>query len=225
MCIPASMIVTKDKVYWSKKSESHTDIIEEFGLRERNVRGEYLLVPIEIVPPDYNYLLPLDEWEYSIDIGECERDCLPAWYDRKKVENRARMALRDWYKQKVIQPNKTRKIKDKQVFCYGKVIARGWSEVTAYGSSVVEAYEHSTVNAFGNSVVRARDNAMVRAFRNSVVICRENSKVGAWDDSMVYAFGENKVTAYVRSTVINYGNVKTKLMGSKKAVLIDRSKK
>ena len=42
MCRPASMIVTKTKVFWSEKSDSHEDIVEEYKLKEQNVRGDYL---------------------------------------------------------------------------------------------------------------------------------------------------------------------------------------
>ena len=37
MCRPASMIVTKSKVFWSEKSDSHEDIVEEF---EKTLEGK-----------------------------------------------------------------------------------------------------------------------------------------------------------------------------------------
>ena len=42
MCDFASFVLTKDKVFWSD-SNSHTDIIEEFGLHEDGANGPNIL--------------------------------------------------------------------------------------------------------------------------------------------------------------------------------------
>jgi len=229
MCVPASMIATKDKIFWSKTSESHTDIIEEFGLRERNARGEYLFVPIEITPPmGANYIFPLDYWIYATDVVGYERDCLPKWYDEKKVERRARAALKDWYKQKVVGPNEIREIKDEQVICYGNVVAKGKSKVSAHKGGVVEAY-HDTrikshggsfikaygfckVEVWGNNIVEANNDvaveshggSVVMAWGNSTVVAREHTAVNAYDDSAVLAYDESTVSAHNESEVRAY---------------------
>ena len=69
MCQPASFIVTRHKIFWSKKTESHHEIITEFGLKEKNVRDEFTLVPIEIIPPNQDYKLPLKKWEFKVDFA------------------------------------------------------------------------------------------------------------------------------------------------------------
>ena len=69
MCEPASFVVTKKEVFWSKKTESHHEIISEFKIKEQNVRKEYNLVCVEITPPDGDYTKPLSKWKYRLDTG------------------------------------------------------------------------------------------------------------------------------------------------------------
>ena len=95
MCEPASMIVTKTKVFWSKNTESHHEIITEYGLKEKNVRDEYNLVPIEIIPPCNDFTLPLSKWIFNVDHAGYDRD-LPEWWDAKKAEKRVRVELKKW---------------------------------------------------------------------------------------------------------------------------------
>jgi len=221
MCAPASMIVTEHKLYWSRKSESHTDIIEEFGLRERNVRGEYLFLPVEITPPEgTDYLTPLNKWVFSIEIWDYERDCVPDWYDRDEVEKRVRAELKRWYKQKVVKPNQFREIKDEQVICYGKVISRGNGNVTVRGKGMVEAYDKSKVIACEDSAVMAYDHSNVEAYHSAMVTVNDyvrassyngsfvmslgNSVVSAYDYSLVNAYDRSKITSLGESTVVAY---------------------
>ena len=94
MCKPASMEETKDRMYWSEKTDSHREIITEFNLCESGMRGVNV-VPIEISPPDGNLSLPLSKWIYSVDYAGISRE-LPAWYDAKASESRARACLKEW---------------------------------------------------------------------------------------------------------------------------------
>jgi len=99
MCNPASFVVTKNKVYWSKKSDSHLEIIAEFGLNESGLRGVNV-VPVEITPPKGNLSLPLSKWVFAIDYQGVMRD-LPEWWDGDKYERMARTELKAWKKAKL----------------------------------------------------------------------------------------------------------------------------
>ena len=66
MCEPASFVLTRDKVFWSRKTDSHTEIIAEFGLHEDGARGPNVL-KVEITPPGGDMRKPLAEWIYHID--------------------------------------------------------------------------------------------------------------------------------------------------------------
>ena len=99
MCYPASMAETKDKMYWSEKTDFHSEIIDEFNLCESGVRGVNVVL-IEMLPPKGNLSLPLSKWEYRIDYGEFEWE-LPEWFDRDRSEQRAREALKGWAQHKL----------------------------------------------------------------------------------------------------------------------------
>jgi hypothetical protein len=88
MCTPASFVLTKDCVFFSKTSNSHEDIIEENHLVADGVRGPNIL-RVEIVPPDGDYALPISKWQYHTD-----QDILPEWAG--DGEKRARAALKQW---------------------------------------------------------------------------------------------------------------------------------
>ena len=150
MCKPASFVVTKNKVFWSKNSDSHEDIIQENKLVE-SVAGNYTFVRVEITPQDGDLSSNTRYWKYKLD-----QDIVPDWYDVTDVEKRVRIALKKWKKAKVITKG-NRTIKSGNVYAYGN------STVTAYDNSTVTAYGNSTVTAYDNSTVTAYDNSTVRA--------------------------------------------------------------
>jgi hypothetical protein len=92
MCTPASFVLTKDAVFWSKTSNSHEDIIAEHGLNADGVRGTNIL-RVEIVPADGDYGSQTKLWVYHTD-----QDILPPWCDAVADEKRTRAALRQWKK-------------------------------------------------------------------------------------------------------------------------------
>ena len=99
MCKPASFVITKDKVFWSKVSDSHEDIIKEFSLAAE-VAGKICIVRCEITPPkEGRFDLPADEWIYKTDQ---EAKSLPEWFDAAEVEARCRMELVYWLETKVV---------------------------------------------------------------------------------------------------------------------------
>ena len=88
MCDFASFVLTKDKVFWSD-SNSHTDIIEEFGLHEDGANGPNIL-KVEIFPTTkIKSLRDYNNWEFIID-----QDIMPEWYNKYLDESRTRKALK-----------------------------------------------------------------------------------------------------------------------------------
>ena len=143
MCRPASFVLTKDRVFWSKKSDSHEDIIEEFELHSDGVRGPNI-VRVEVTHRDMR--TPLSEWKFEV-----VQDELPPWHDPDVDESRARTALIEWAAHKLVI-DRACEVIDGQVYAYGI------SRVTAYGSSAVYAYGSSTVKAYGIGTVKACEN-------------------------------------------------------------------
>ena len=207
MCRPASFVLTKDRVFWSKKSDSHEDIIEEFELHSDGVRGPNI-VRVEVTHRDMR--TPLSEWKFEV-----VQDDLPPWHDPDVDESRARTALIEWAAHKLVI-DRACEVIDGQVYAYGSssVTAYGSSRVTAYGSGTVTAYGSSRVKAFGSSTVYAYDSSTVYAYGSSSVMAYGSSTVTAYDRSTVYAYGSSSVTAYGSSTVYAYGSSTVKAYGS-----------
>ncbi len=92
MCNMASFVLTRDHVFWSRSSDSHEDIINEYGLCEgigASVRPNILRC--EIKPPNNDYRLPVDQWVWYVD-----QDVMPQWHDAARDEARCRAALVEW---------------------------------------------------------------------------------------------------------------------------------
>ena len=166
MCRPASFIITKKQVFWSKKSDSHEDIVEEFKLKEQDVRGNYTFVRVEITPPDEDYTLPFNKWIFATD-----QDVLPKWYDKKKAEKETRKHLKDWRKAKIIMPTESRILNNGDYIfaCYGTVESMCDSSTveSMYDSSTVEDMcDSSTVKVMYDSstVEAAKDHSIIIAY-------------------------------------------------------------
>ena len=212
MCNPASFVVVKDgrslRALWHKEvSDSHEDIIEIFGLKERNIRGEYTFVRVEIAPPRYNYKLPPSKWKYKLD-----QDLKPDWYNGAKVEAAVRKELPGWIKEKIVKEGKVRaEIKYAHVaVVYGTV-------QTVYGNGIVEnVRENGKVQAVRDNgkVLNVYGNGTVQAVRDNgkVLNVYDNGKVGnVYDNGKVQTVRENgKVeNVYDNGKVLNvYDNGK-----------------
>ena len=141
MCKPASMILTKDRAFWSLLTDSHEDIIAEFALHADGARGPNI-VRVEITPPDSRMDMPLDQWTYQVD-----QDTLPDWYDAADGEARTRAALVEYAAARVFADSHKHIVTNASCWAYksSSVVARGSSRVEAWGSSRVEAWESSLI--------------------------------------------------------------------------------
>ena len=151
MCNPASFVLTKDQVFWSMKTDSHENIIAEFGLAQDGVRGPNIL-RVEITPPKmFDYGTPAEQWNFKLD-----QDLLPPWFDATADEIRARLALVEWIEKRVIREKTKRECRD------GIFFAVDNSQVTAWDNSQVTARGNSTVNQWNtNNVQPPQENAVV----------------------------------------------------------------
>ncbi len=160
---------------------------------------------------------PLNEWCFRVD-----QDMMPEWHDAKSDEARARAALDEWFKAKVLLEG-CREINSEQLFAFGssRVEAWGSSRVVARGSSRVVARESSRVEARESSRVVARESSSVEACESSRVEAWGSSSVVAWGSSSVVARGSSRVVARGDSTVNNISSSKV-LHPKERAVVIDR---
>jgi hypothetical protein len=94
MCKFASFVLTKDREFWSDKTDSHEDIIRENELHADGARGPNLL-RVEISPTDKIKVWPsLKAWAYKVD-----QDRMPEWFIPAQAEKRTRAALLRRFKQ------------------------------------------------------------------------------------------------------------------------------
>jgi len=174
MCTPASLIVMKDRIFWSRFSESHEDIIEEYSLHMFGARGPNG-VRVELSPPHpLNYADPIERWMLTID-----QDMLPDWWDYEECLKRVRDVVREeWLPTKVVLPGEVREtIKNKHlVAVYGTVdymwdvlvdeIGSNGRVMEVCGSSHInDLHGHGKIDKLrGNSVVQnASDNARIHS--------------------------------------------------------------
>ena len=218
MCEPASMIVTKTKVFWSENTDSHSEIVSEFGLKETDARGDVNIIPIEITPPNGNLKTPLSKWVFKVDFAGFQRE-LPDWADLDKIEKECRLHLKDWAKKKLIK--KPCVLKSGQYY----VVSSGSATVWVSGSATVRAYDSATVEAYGSATVDAYGSATVRASGSATVWASDSATVEASDSATVRVSGSATVVSVSdRATAIAYNVVDPDCLKSKTAVLIDRSK-
>ena len=140
MCRFASMILTRDRAFWSRGTDSHDEIIAEFGLVDE-VAGRITLARIELTPPGEDSTAPLDQWVYVLD-----QDLLPEWYEPAETERRARVCLVEVCAARLFTT-------DEHQVTAGIYVACDSAQVTAYNSAQVTARDSAQVKAYGSATV------------------------------------------------------------------------
>jgi hypothetical protein len=204
MCNPASFVVTKDRVFWSKIHDQHRLIIEENKLHEFGVRGPNI-VKIEITPPiDGSNPELFDNWVYTLDQTET-----PDWYDAKSTEALCRAEIPKWAKFHVVKSG--RHIVDGNrslVILSGSrvhVVLSG-GMLLSYGSSApkVDAMSGGKLWSYGSSApkVDALSGGELRSYGSSA------PKVDAMSGGMLWSCGSSapKVDAMSGGELRSYGS-------------------
>ena len=196
MCKPASFVLTENNVYWSLKTDSHDEILLEHDLRD-SIAGKVQIVRCEITPPQGDYFLKPDEWNYRLD-----QDAVPEWYDAEKCEQRARLELNKWIKARVFQDviGET-EISDISVWVKkSQVKAYGSAQVNAYDSAHVEAYDSAHVKAYGSAHVEAYDSAQVKAYDSAHVTMSDQAMTIRRIDNKVHIISPGDIE-FIRAEV------------------------
>ena len=213
MCRPASFVVTKDRVYWSKSSDSHEDIIKENDLEESNIRSEIQFVRVEICPPGGDFRMPLEKWRYKTD-----QDLLPEWYVESEEEKRVRAVLPDWLKSNVVLPDQSvAEIRKPMVAIYGTVKYIDGGTVGYIRGGTVESIRGGTVEYIDYGTVESIDGGTVKYINGGTVGSIHGGTVG-------YIRGQFPSRVTGNPTIINYGLLTPDILKSSQAVLVDRSK-
>ena len=118
MCEFASFVLTKTSEYSLATSNSHTDIIEHYHLREMHPNGlDAAILKVEITPPADDMHAPIEKWNFRID-----QDIRPEWFEPDEVEKRTRAAL-------------ARRSTDER-WLIEEIIPAGGSSISGYASTV-----------------------------------------------------------------------------------------
>jgi hypothetical protein len=97
MCKYASFVLTKDKVFWSNKTESHEEIIREFDLCETDSTKTRINILRVECSPDKCWG-DLSKWIYKVD-----QDIRPEWFEPQECEARTRKALKEKIGKKLLK--------------------------------------------------------------------------------------------------------------------------
>ncbi len=209
MCTEASFVLTKDRTFWSKTTDSHEGIISEYRLHADGAGGPNI-VRVEVTPAGGDYTLPVDQWVYRVD-----QDDLPDWYEAAECEARVREALPAWVESKLVLPGETRNVKA------GGYVARVYGTVQAVydGGTVQAVYDGGTVQDVrcGGTVQEVWNGGTVQKVWNGGTVQRVFGTV-----QKVYNGGLVEVV-YGGGVVVAYTKLPDIRLMSPTAVLLDRS--
>ena len=142
MCQLKSGIILKDRVFVPEYN-SHTDMLEELGIKDTQANAEKLFVRAELLPPDGDVFKPVDEWKFHVD-----QDIIPDWVFEEGDEERMVEAVKEWAKDHVHIGVNNLSIK-----ASGCHYVKDCKNVEAYGSATVKAYGSATVEACDSATV------------------------------------------------------------------------
>lgn len=193
MCQEASFVLTKPKVYWSRFTDSHEEIIKEFGLHAdgvaNGVNGPSIL-RVEVRPPNGDMTRPPAEWEFVVD-----QDIMPEWFDAKRDSDRTRAALIDWIAANVISSS-CYLVTEGRVFIVGDAIV----EWVSHRATVMRICDNAKVkNICCNAVVRSiHGTAVVNQIHDNAIIegVFDNANVGS-------VYGNARINNVYNNAVVN----------------------
>ena len=184
MCNPVSWFYVVSAgvgtLYISEKTDSHTEIAKEFGIRDTGIGS---VCAGEFRPNQSTPSADMSTWELIWDYAGHSRK--PDWMD-VEMESSLRRQLEQRCKRYVFTDG-SHESDSCRAFVFGKAAftARGSCNVTAYGSSAVKACDSSTVTAYGSSAVKACDSSTVKACDSSTVTVYGSSTVTAYGSGVL----------------------------------------
>jgi hypothetical protein len=225
MCKEASFVLTKDRAFFSKTSDSHDQIIIEHDLHADGVGGPNV-ARVEIVPPGGDYRLPLDQWVYSLD-----QDIVPEWYDAEECEARVRQVLPEWVAAKTVPPGQVVGVEAGQVIVanYGTVtdnygtVTYNYGTVTYNRGTVTNNWSGGTVTDNCGTVTNNWSGGTVTDNRGTVTYNRYGGTVTNNWGTVTYNRG-TVTNNWYGGTVQTYVELPRSINMSSDAVIIDRSR-
>lgn len=100
MCRFKSGIILKNRIVLTPEgNESHSDLLDDLGIRDNYINATKTFVRAELIPKDGNKATNINEWTFNID-----QDITPDWFYKnpKRYEQEFRDTVRDYIKGKFI---------------------------------------------------------------------------------------------------------------------------
>ena len=139
MCRPASFVVRRNSVLQKPWCDSHEVLKREAGILDRGEPVDW--VAVEVVPPDDDYRLPLDQWICRVD-----QDILPEWYNAEEAEIAVRATLPEWYATHVITEGK-HEIDASAMGDVSIIVLGGELTISGQTGGYCRAYDSATINS------------------------------------------------------------------------------
>ena len=149
MCKFKSAIVLKSKIVCPLDKDSHSEILNDLGIKDDNSFPNF--VRIEMIPIDgdvFNH--DLSNWKLNVD-----QDFRPEWFDHETTERQ----FKEFNLPEIFEKCFTINDQSWREYKNTKIYVKN-SKVRIFHCSVV-AWENSSVEAWGNSSVVAKGNSSV----------------------------------------------------------------
>ena len=157
MCQFKSAILLKDRVYFSNKTESHIEMLEELKIADTQRNAETKFVRVELIPKENDAFSDINSWKFVVD-----QDILPNWFVKEYDESRMREAVKVWAKSHIFIS-----VDDLQL-----------SNGIFYLKDCKNArFVNSTSKHWGNSTSKHHDNSTSEHWDNSIAYIPEYSSV------------------------------------------------
>jgi hypothetical protein len=142
------MYLLQNRVVLSDDDKHETQIDSVPGAAQADRDGHPVGVRVEIVPPGYDYRLPIDRWLYFVD-----QDIVPDWYDPTDGESTCRRELPRWAARHIITDG-AHTIVDRSVIVHGGTVnvAQGGVCWDVFGGTVNVAKGGVCRDVYGGTV-------------------------------------------------------------------------
>ena len=189
MCRFKSGILLKDRVYISD-GDSHSDMLEELGIKDTQQNAERVFVRAELYPEDGDVFSPIDQWRWNVD-----QDILPDWYVEEYEKQRFAEAVKKWAEQHILIGKNGLKLTTGRNY-----YLKDCKSVELSGDCFVDLLESSQVGTMrGSSQVGTMwESSQVGEMWGSsqVGTMWESSQVGTmWGSSQVGEMWENSIAS------------------------------
>ena len=95
MCRLKSGIILKDRIF-IPEYDSHTKMLEEFGIEDNYFTASKTFVRFELLPKDNDVFTDIDDWRLNID-----QDIVPDWYNEEIYKPQVVEKVKDWAKEHI----------------------------------------------------------------------------------------------------------------------------